>query len=72
VRVPRDQPDQVCGAGRVGPNRPKKTNYSVRYQITRLRRIAEAIRQREGRQGWRVQVTNMPAERLSLRGSLLT
>jgi transposase len=63
---------KYVGRGRGGPNRPKKTNYSVRYQITSVRRIEEAIRQREERMGWQAQVTNIPAERLSLRDSVLT
>ena len=63
---------KYVGRGRGGPNRPKKTSYSVRYQITSVRRIEEAIRQREERLGWQAQVTNVPAERLSLRDSLLT
>jgi transposase len=63
---------KYVGRGRGGPNRPTKTNYSVRYQITSVRRIEEAIRQREERMGWQAQVTNIPAERLSLRDSVLT
>ena len=43
----------------------------VRYQITAVHRQEEAIRRREARLGWRVQVTNLPRERLSLAGSVL-
>ena len=62
---------QYVGRGRGGPNRPKKTEWSVRYQITTVRRIEPAIRHRVERLGWQVQVINVPTERLSLRDSLL-
>ena len=62
---------KYVGRGRGGPNRPKKTEWSVRYQITTVRRIEAAIRHRVERLGWQVQVINVPTERLSLRDSLL-
>jgi transposase len=62
---------QYVGRGRGGPNRPKKTEWSVRYQITTVRRIEAAIRHRVERLGWQVQVINVPTERLSLRDALL-
>jgi transposase len=61
---------RYLGRGRGGPARPKKTELKVRYQVTAVRRKEEAIRQREARLGWRVQVTNLPRERLSLEGSV--
>jgi transposase len=57
---------RYVGRGRGGPNRPKKTDLKIRYQITSVRRKPEAIQQREARLGWRVQVTNVPSARLSL------
>jgi transposase len=63
---------QYVGRGRGGPNRPKTTRWDVRYQITMVRRNAEAIRQRVARMGWQVQVTNVPAQRLSLADALMT
>ena len=57
---------RYVGRGRGGPARPKKTERKVRYQITTVRRKEQAIQQREARMGWRVQVTNVPTERLSL------
>jgi transposase len=58
------------GRGRGGPNRPKKTEWSVRYQITTVERIEAVIRHQVQRLGWQVQVTNVLAQRLSLVESL--
>jgi transposase len=60
------------GRGRGGPNRPKTTEWDIRYQITTVRRDDKAIQHRVARLGWQVQVTNTPASRLSLPDSLLT
>jgi len=57
---------RYVGRGRGGPDRPKKTELKIRYQITSVRRKEEAIQHREARLGWRVQVTNAPKEGLSL------
>ncbi|MGZ3357240.1 MAG: IS1634 family transposase [Isosphaeraceae bacterium] len=62
---------RYVGRGRGGPNRPKMTTWSVRYQITTVLRNAAAIRERVERMGWQVQVTNLPAARLSLGEALL-
>jgi transposase len=62
---------KFVGRGRGGPNRPKKTEWNVRYQITTVRRNQAAIEQRVARLGWQVQATNAPAERLALGESLL-
>jgi transposase len=63
---------KYVGRGRGGPDRPKKTEWAIRYQITTVRRDDTAIRDREARMGWQVQVTNTPTERLSLADSLFT
>jgi transposase len=63
---------QYVGRGRGGPNRPKATHWDIRYQITMVRRNDEAIDRRVARMGWQVQVTNVPADRLSLADSLRT
>ena len=63
---------KYVGRGRGGPNRPKKTEWDIRYQITPVRRNEAAIQQRVARMGWQVLVTNVPAERLSLADSLWT
>ena len=44
----------------------------VRYRITAVRRNHERIEAKEKRLGWRALVTNAPAERLTLVGSVLT
>ena len=59
------------GPGRGGPNRPKTTEWSVRYQITSVTRDDAAIERLVARMGWQVQVTNAPAARLSLGDSVL-
>jgi transposase len=60
------------GRGRGGPNRPKTTEWDIRYQITTVRRVEGAIRHRVERLGWQVLASNSPAERLSLEQALLT
>lgn len=61
---------RYIGRGRGGPDRPKKTEWTIRYQITTVRRNEQAIREREARMGWRAQVTNLAAQRLSLSDSV--
>jgi transposase len=61
---------KYVGRGRGGPNRPTKTETSVRYQITLVGRLEEAIGHQRERLGWQVQVINLPKERLSLEESL--
>jgi transposase len=63
---------KYVGRGRGGPNRPKTTEWDIRYQITAVRRNQTAIQHRMERLGWQVQVINLPAERLSLEESLWT
>ena len=57
---------KYVGRGRGGPNRPKTTQWDIRYQITAVRRNDPAIAERVARLGWQVQVTNAPEQRLSL------
>ena len=59
------------GRGRGGPNRPKKTEWDVRYQITTVRRNEGAIQAQIARLGWQVQVSNLLGERLSLEEAFL-
>ncbi|MGB2608684.1 MAG: transposase [Isosphaeraceae bacterium] len=63
--------EEICqtryvGRGRGGPNRPTKTEWTIRYQITEVRRNTQAIQDRFARMGWRALVTNVPAQRLTL------
>jgi transposase len=62
---------KYVGRGRGGPDRPKTTEWKVRYQITAVSRIEGAIARRLERLGWQAQVTNAPASRLSLEDSVL-
>jgi transposase len=62
---------KYVGRGRGGPDRPKTTEWKVRYQITAVSRIEEVIAHRLERLGWQAQVTNAPVSRLSLGDSLL-
>jgi transposase len=61
---------RYLGRGRGGPSRPQTTELTIRYQITEVRRQAAAIPQRWAPMGWGVQVTHVPAERLSLSDSV--
>ncbi|MGA9923576.1 MAG: transposase [Isosphaeraceae bacterium] len=63
--------EEICqtryvGRGRGGPNRPTKTEWTIRHQITEVRRNTQAIQDRFARMGWRALVTNVPAQRLTL------
>ena len=63
--------EEICqtryvGPGRGSPNRPTKTEWTIRYQITEVRRNTQAIQDRFARMGWRALVTNVPAQRLML------
>jgi transposase len=62
---------KFVGRGRGGPNRAKKTETTVRYQITTVQRDEATIEERVARLGWQVQATNAPAKRLSLGESVL-
>jgi transposase len=61
---------KYVGRGRGGPNRPKTTQWDIRYQITTVKRDDTAIPRRVARMGWQAQVTNTSAQRLSLTDSL--
>jgi transposase len=54
------------GRGRGGPNRPTRTVMRNRYVITEVQPKPDAIQQQQWRLGWRIQVTNLPVEHMSL------
>jgi transposase len=54
------------GRGRPGAQRETFTETQVRYVIRRVQRNESAITAHRHRLGWRVQVTNAPAEQLTL------
>jgi transposase len=60
------------GRGRPRPGSPWHWEVEVRYQITAVKRLEEAIAEAKYRHGWRVQVTNLPKKRLSLQECVLT
>ena len=57
---------RYVGRGRGGPSHSTRTQVQVRYALTGVQRNEEAIAVRRHRLGWRVQVTNAPADRLPL------
>ncbi len=57
--------------GRPGPKSPWHWEVAVRYQITEVRRVEDAITETKYRHGWRVQVTNLTKERCSLQDCVL-
>ncbi len=63
---------KYVGRGRGSARRATHTDVEIRYQITEVRRESVAIEARRQRLGWRLQVTNVPAERLSLAVSVVT
>jgi transposase len=65
------QQTRYRGSGRGGPGRPTYTTTKVRYAITAVQRKEAAIEQTNARQGWRVQVTNLPVSRWNLRQAVL-
>jgi transposase len=65
------QQTRCRGSGRGGPGRPTYTTTKVRYVIREVQRNEAAIEQTKARQGWRVQVTNLPASRWNLREAVL-
>lgn len=65
------QQTRYRGSGRGGPGRPTYTTTKGRYAITAVQREEAAIEQTKARQGWRVQVTNLPVSRWNLRQAVL-
>jgi len=63
---------KYLGRGRGNAERPKHEIVTVRYQITAIVRQDEAISAIEKTFGWRVYVTNAPAEQLTLEQAVLT
>ena len=57
---------RFVGRGRGGPERATRREVKVRYAVTGVERAETAIEAQRQRLGWRVQVTNAPAARLTL------
>jgi transposase len=59
------------GRGRSGPDRIKQEIVTIRYQMTAVTYQAEAIQAHQKTLGWRVYLSNMPSEQLSLEQAVL-
>jgi len=59
------------GRGRSGPDRIKQEIVTIRYQMTAVTYQAEAIEAHQKTLGWRVYLSNMPSEQLSLEQAVL-
>jgi transposase len=64
--------ERYVGRGRGGPDRPRVQEVKLRYEVTKVSRQEETIKARKQRLGWRVQVTNVPVAKMSMRTCLLT
>lgn len=62
---------RYVGRGRGGPDRLTRTAVHVRYVVTGVQRNETALAARQHRLGWRVQVSNAPADRLSLPAAVM-
>ena len=62
---------RYVGPGRGGPHRPRRTQVTVRYQITSVVRDQAALTARQHRLGWRVYATNAPRTVLSLQQAVV-
>jgi transposase len=57
---------RYVGRGRGSPQRPTRTEVTVRYVVRAVRQDAEAVTQQRQRLGWRTQVTNLPTAQMTL------
>ena len=62
---------RYVGRGRAGPTRPTRTELTVRYVVTDVDLQEEVITRQQERLGWRVQVTNLPRDRMTLPQAVL-
>jgi transposase len=69
----RQETHQVkyVGRGRSGANRPQQEQVTVRYQLTAVQRVAEAVAAHEQTLGWRTYVTNAPATAITWQQAVL-
>ena len=68
-RSPRSGSDAgwtACWRPRSARIRRRPAQGVARWEVTAVRRLAEAIATRRARQGWRLYATNLPAERMDL------
>jgi transposase len=63
---------KYLGRGRGSPNRAKQEIVTVRYQMTAIIRLDEAIAALQKTFGWRAYVTDTPVEQLTMEQAVLT
>jgi transposase len=63
--------EKLVGRGRRGPNREREIKERVRYQITRVVRVEEAIAKAKATAGWRAYSTNAPQSQLTFSEAVL-
>jgi len=63
---------KYLGRGRSGPDRTKQEIVTIRYQMTAVTYQTEAIEAHQKTLGWRVYVSDMSSEQLSLEQAVLT
>lgn len=66
-----EQKEKLIGRGRGGPNRERQIVEQVRYQITGVKRAAEAIALYKQKAGWRAYGTDAPQTRLRFEQAVL-
>ena len=64
--------ERYVGRGRGGANRQRVQEVKLRYEVTDVKRQEEAIEASKQRLGWRGQVTNVAADKMSLLNCVLT
>jgi transposase len=63
--------EKLVGRGRGGPNREREIIEQVRYQITGIQSVPEAIQDEKALAGWRAYGTTAPVTRLSFEQAVL-
>jgi len=66
------QKKRYASRGRPREDAAAVVEVETRYRITEVKQVAHKIAEKQQRLGWRAQVTNAPAEKLTLQGSVLT
>ena len=62
---------KYVGRGRGGARRPQQEQVTVRYQLTSVQRVADALHTHQQTLGWRSYVTNAPATDLTWQQAVL-
>jgi transposase len=62
---------KYVGRGRGGANRPQQEQVTVRYQLTAVQRLTDALSAHQQTLGWRAYATNAPAADLTWEQAVL-